>query len=129
MSDWQAPGEVTVEQDASLVTVRITGNFHRDLPASKRDELRDRIVAAGVDAGALLVDLRDLVRLDSWGEGAIANAVDGAVLAGGIAAVLSDPSRPSHLRSLSVLLKRHGDRVRLDHDEPSLQAWLAGGQR
>lgn len=129
MSDWRTPGEVTVEQDGGSITMRITGNFHRDLQARKRDELRDRIVAAGVDTTALLVDLRDLVRLDSWGEGAIAAAVDEVVLAGGIAAVLSDPSRPSHLRSLAILLERHGDRVRLDHDEPSLRTWLAGGKQ
>lgn len=129
MSDWRTPGDVTVERDGSLTTLRITGNFHRDLPATKRDELRDSIVAAGVDTAALLVDLRDLVRLDSWGEGAIAAAVDQIILAGGIAAVLSDPSRPSHLRSLAILLERHGDRVRLNQDETSLRSWLAGGER
>lgn len=128
MTDWQSPGTVTIQRDGDAVTVRITGNFHRDIPVAKRDALRDQVLGAGDGSATLLVDLSDLIRLDSWGEGKIAKSIDHVIAAGGAAAVLSDPSRPNHLRSLAVLLARHGDRVRVDHDDKKLRGWLEGRQ-
>jgi ABC-type transporter Mla MlaB component len=120
---WSRPGQVTVTRERSYCTVRIAGNFHRDLATTQRDALEARVRGAS-DATGLLVNLSDLVRLDSWGEGVIADLVDEVIAGGGRAAIVYDGARPHHVRSLRVLLKRHGAMTRFGDDAVELDRWL-----
>jgi len=128
MSDtWRDPGQVQVERNDAVVLLRVSGNFHRDLVASERDAREEQVRSAS-DAIGLVVDLSDVTRLDSWGEGVIADVIDDVIGAGGRAGVIHDETRPHHVRSLKLLLKRHEERVRFDIDEAALCGWVAEEQ-
>lgn len=120
---WNQPGRIDVTREQQILRLRIGGNFHRDLDPEPRDTLC-RELEVGSDADRLLLDLRDLLRLDSWGEEQLADRIDDLVQRGGNAAILGDAARPHHLRSLQVLLRRHADRVRFGTDEAALRVWL-----
>lgn len=122
-NDWSEPGLVTVNREEKITTVRVAGNLHRDLATTGRDALEAGLRAAG-DSLCLVVDLTDVVRLDSWGEGVVADVVDDVVARGGRAGIVFDGVRPHHVRSLGVLLKRHGSAVRFDADAVELHRWV-----
>jgi anti-anti-sigma factor len=122
-NDWTSPGQVNVNREGDVTVVRLTGNLHRDLFPAQRDTLEAELRSAS-DAGSLVVDLCDVVRLDSWGEGVIADVVDEVIAQSGRAAIVYDRDRPHHVRSLRVLLKRHDGRVRFGGDGGELRGWV-----
>lgn len=122
-ASWKTKGDVAVEDSGGVRAVSIRGNFHRDLDPADRDALADSLKGGG-GAERLIVDLSDLVRIDSWGEEQVADVVEDVVRAGGRVAVVTDANRPYLLRSLLELLRENGDSVLFCHEVAMARAWV-----
>lgn len=123
---WRAAGAVTVTSEGSITFVRITGNFHRDLATADRDRIKVQLEELA--GPALLLDLSDLLRVDSWAEDVVADVFDDLIAEGGHVAVMDDPDRPHLLRSMRMSIREHEatGRVRVGSDESELRTWLTG---
>ena len=122
-ADWQKPGSVVVSQEADSCVVRVSGNLHRDIDAVGRE-----VMARGIRELAgnvrLLLNLRDVVTIDSWGEGLLVDLIMDVVAASGRVAILEDPNRPYFLRGLFADLGDQGEAVLRCTDEAKAKTWL-----
>jgi len=101
------PGIKTHGKDGVLV-VRITGDLLLDMPNAWRQEALDRLFALR-HSEKIVVDLRDIGRVSSWGEQRIKSLVRTA----GQASVAADPARSAMYAGLSVELGTLDPPVRL----------------
>lgn len=123
-ADWLTPGEVAIETGAGVCTLRMQGRLHRDLNPTSRDKMAAEVrKVAG--STLLLVDLLNVVRLDSWGEEKIEDEIEAIVNSGGRVAIVIDQKRKYVVRGLLQLLGSLGAAVHIDGDEASARAWLS----
>lgn len=122
-ADWKTPGTVDVTDEEGVRLVCVRGNLHRDLQPAQRDPLEAKIREGG-GAERLMIELRDLARLDSWGEELIEDVVELVLQKGGRVAVVVDQHRPHLFAGLMAELRKKGKSVRHGHEDAPARQWL-----
>lgn len=96
---WQSKPEIETRKQEGALVVRITGDLLLDMPSAWRQEVLDRLFALR-NSERIVVDLRDIGRMSSWGEQRIKSLVRTARKA----AVAVDPDRRAMYAGLAVEL-------------------------